>query len=109
MNDRKFAKDLKVAIFGFGKMSRHHIHAINQLEMAELVAVSDPIMDKSIVDSVVGKKVEFFKDPEELLQKMIPDVVHICTPPETHSELAKLAIRYGAMVTLENHFVPLFL
>ena len=41
---------------------------------------------------------------EELLERIKPDVVHICTPPDTHVALARLALQHGAHVYMEKPF-----
>jgi len=103
-NYLKSDRVLKVAVLGCGKMGRNHIRVINILRGAELVAVSDPMIDKQAIDSICPEKVERFHTPEELLERINPEVVHICTPPDTHADLAKLAINHGANVYVEKPF-----
>ena len=95
---------LKVALFGAGKMGMHHVKAIELQENAELVAVADPGMGVDGVGDLLPSSVQRFKDVDELLDKVKPDVVHIVTPPHTHVPLAKKALEAGAGVYVEKPF-----
>ncbi len=97
-------KKLKVALLGCGKMGLHHAHAIQLQNCARLIAVSDPVMDHQKLSALLPKDVEIFSNTEDLLKKLRPDVVHICTPPHTHVALAKVALQYGANIYVEKPF-----
>jgi len=100
------AKKIRVALFGAGKMAMHHARAIHLQEDARLVAVADPAIAGGERFTEIGKEVEIRSSAEDLLDHMKPDVVHICTPPETHVPLALLALRRGAHVYVEKPFAP---
>jgi predicted dehydrogenase/nucleoside-diphosphate-sugar epimerase len=106
MMDRENAtpKILRVAVFGAGKMAMHHVKAIGLHPNARLVAVADPVFSKG--DHPLGKEVgvDLFTSAEDLLRSVKPDVVHICTPPDTHAALARLALQNGTNVYMEKPF-----
>ena len=94
----------KVAIFGAGKMAMHHIQAINLLTEARVVAVADPVADRKKLQHILAKDILIFANPEDLLRSIHPDVVHICTPPDTHTTLATMALKHEAHVYVEKPF-----
>ncbi|MBE0603408.1 MAG: Gfo/Idh/MocA family oxidoreductase, partial [Deltaproteobacteria bacterium] len=100
----RLKKELRVAVFGAGKMAMHHIKAIRLLKNSRIVAVADPAADPEKLKTALPENVPIFSTPEELLEKARPDIVHICTPPHTHGDLAKLALKNDANVYLEKPF-----
>ncbi len=106
MTDKRFVQErrLKVALFGYGKMGLHHARAIELQNCARLIAISDPLADHQKLHTLLPKDVEIFSNTEDLLKKLRPDVVHICTPPHTHVSLAKVALQYGANIYVEKPF-----
>lgn len=97
-------KELKVAIFGCGKMGLHHIKAIGMVPGARVVAVADPHLAGERAKEVLPEGVQFYQDPKLLLSEARPDVVHVVTPPHTHTELAALALNHGVHVYVEKPF-----
>lgn len=95
---------LKAAVFGTGKMGLNHLKTIELLENARLVAVADPKPDKVKIQAAVKCSPAVYTDPEKLLSEVKPDIVHIVTPPETHVDLAMLAMDHGASVYIEKPF-----
>ena len=95
---------IRVALFGAGKMAMHHAKAIQLVGNAKLVAVADPAIANEGRWKELASGIELFSSAEELLQRIKPDVVHICTPPATHTTLAKLALQYGAHIYVEKPF-----
>jgi len=94
----------RIAIFGAGKMAMHHIRAINLMKDAQVVGVADPVADENKLKGLLPEGCHVFNDPKELLRTIRPDVVHICTPPETHSALATLVLKKGSHVYVEKPF-----
>lgn len=95
---------LKVAVFGCGKMGLHHVKAISLRGRSQLVGVADPMADTDKLSPLLPKSCQIFKDPQQLLESLKPDVVHIVSPPDSHTDLAKLAIEYGAHIYVEKPF-----
>lgn len=95
---------LKVAIIGCGKIADAHAEQIRRIKGCEIVAVCDrePLMAKQFYERFPVKA--FYSDAATMLREARPDVVHITTPPESHFELAKLALQEGAHVYVEKPF-----
>jgi predicted dehydrogenase len=95
---------LKVAIVGCGKIADSHAAQIQRIKRCELVGVCDtePLMARQLFERFPVK--QYFSDLTELLTQARPDVVHITTPPESHSNLAKLCLEWGCHVYVEKPF-----
>lgn len=91
----------RVAVFGCGDISALHLAAIAGMPDAELVAVCD-IDDGRLAAATAEWQVPGYEDAGELLRELKPDVVHICTPHDTHARLAIQALDAGAEVVLEK-------
>lgn len=98
-------KKINVALFGCGKMGMHHLQVIKSLPYARLVGAADPRLTEQDIREVTGPGVVVANTAEALLGKVKPDVVHIVTPPDTHYNLAKLAIEKGIHIYIEKPFV----
>lgn len=96
---------LRVGIIGAGQMARHHARAIGRLSNATVSAVVDP--DPSALDEIrqIQPGSIGFASFEELLRSQPVDVVHICTPPQTHEHLTEQALEAGCHVYVEKPFV----
>ena len=97
-------REIRVALFGAGKMAMHHVKAIEFQRHARLVGIADPVPDRTRLREHLSGDVPIYSNAEELLELMRPDVVHVCTPPETHAGLAATAIKSGAHVYIEKPF-----
>lgn len=95
---------LKVAVIGCGRMGLHHVKAISVVGVADLVGVADPHAEESVVRALLPATVKFYPDPVTLLRELKPDIVHIVTPPDTHVDMARLALEHGAHVYVEKPF-----
>ena len=100
------ARKIRVGLLGAGKMALHHAKAIHMREDARLVAVADPAISSRERFMEIEQDVEICSGAEELFDHIKPDVVHICTPPETHVPLARLALQRGSHVYVEKPFAP---
>ncbi len=95
---------LKIAIVGCGKVADQHIHAIHRIPDCEIVALCDrePLMARQL-----GERWGFsacFSDVKEMLHLASPNVVHITTPPQSHSSLAAECLNAGSHVYVEKPF-----
>lgn len=95
---------VKVAVVGCGRMGLHHIKAIDVLGFAELVGVADPYIKEDMVRESLPASVRFYSDAAEMLRDLKPDIVHIVTPPDTHVDMAMLALEHGAHIYVEKPF-----
>jgi predicted dehydrogenase/nucleoside-diphosphate-sugar epimerase len=85
-------------------MAMHHLKAISLQENASVVALADPAIEIIRQGTELPPDLQFFSDPEELLTKIKPDVVHVCSPPSTHAGLSALALRHRANIYVEKPF-----
>ncbi|NQX28236.1 Gfo/Idh/MocA family oxidoreductase [Microbacteriaceae bacterium VKM Ac-2854] len=91
----------RAAVVGCGDISALHLAAIGTVADAELVAVCD-IEAGRLAIAATAYAVPGFLDAEELFDVAKPDVVHICTPHNTHAALAIAALERGISVVLEK-------
>ncbi|MBQ5959429.1 MAG: Gfo/Idh/MocA family oxidoreductase [Firmicutes bacterium] len=97
---------LNVAIVGVGNISNAHIMSLLQFpDRARIVALCDIYPEKAeaskekygLKDAVV------FDDHMKMLESGIPiDVVHVCTPPYVHAEIAIHSMDAGKNVLVEK-------
>jgi len=93
----------RIAVVGTGGIANSHLAAIRSAgERASVVAAVD----------VEQERVEAFRDKydiptayvdvAEMLAAKKPDLVHVCTPPGTHTELSLQCMEAGAWVLCEK-------
>ncbi|MFT2817484.1 Gfo/Idh/MocA family protein [Leifsonia sp. A12D58] len=91
----------RVAVIGCGDISAVHFAVIAGLPGVQLVGVSDS--DAGRLSSAVNTHaVPGFADHLALFEELKPDVVHICTPHNTHAQLAIDALDRGINVIVEK-------
>lgn len=86
----------KVGIIGYGKMGQTRHQAINELDCAEVVAISEP--------NLVGKQVENLPNlsHEEILARLDIDAILISTPNYLNKPLTIKALNAGKHVFCEK-------
>jgi len=89
----------RVAILGAGLMGRWHAHAARAVG-AQVVAVADP--DQVAARRVAGRAAAIHPGLEALLESHRPDVLHICSPSETHMQALSVALAHGVPVMVEK-------
>ena len=95
---------LKVAIVGCGKIADDHCSQIQRIKGCEIVAICDrePLMARQLSERFPVK--QHFSDLTKMLSQAQPDVVHVCTPPESHFAIAKKCLEAGCHVYVEKPF-----
>lgn len=87
-------------VIGCGRIAPAHIEAITNLKDAHLIGITDIITQKA---EELGKK---FNTPvytnKELIHNPDVDVISICTPNGTHTDIAREALRAGKHVLIEK-------
>ena len=97
---------LRVGIFGAGQMAQQHARAIARLgDFAKVTAVADPSPEALEQMQRIAPGTTTFASSSDLLRSASVDVVHICTPPNTHEFLAEAALEAGCHVYVEKPFV----
>lgn len=97
--------ELRIGLIGAGKMGLQHVKAIVAVG-GRVVGVADPAADPARMAEVLPEGCQVVKTAAELLERIKPDVVHIVTPPASHTALALQAIRAGCHVYIEKPFTP---
>ena len=95
---------LKVAVVGSGKIADDHASQIQRIKGCEIVGVCDnePLMARQFYERFPVK--QHFSDVHELLSETQPDVVHVCTPPQSHFGIAKVCLEAACHVYVEKPF-----
>ncbi|MBO9608441.1 MAG: Gfo/Idh/MocA family oxidoreductase [Paenibacillaceae bacterium] len=99
------SKKVRVAIIGCGGIANgKHMKSLAKVEQAEMVAFCDIVVErahKAAADygAAEAKVYENFRD---LLQDGSIDVVHVCTPNDSHAEIAIAALEAGKHVMCEK-------
>ncbi|MFQ5648739.1 MAG: NAD-dependent epimerase/dehydratase family protein [bacterium] len=95
-------KKLRAGIVGCGVVSAPHLDALKRLRNAEVIAVCDPVQEarESVAKKYgVGKT---YADYKEMLAHETLDVVHVCTPAQSHAEVSLAAMKRGCHVFVEK-------
>jgi len=95
---------LRVGIIGCGKMGIQHIRAVQNMQNADLVGVSDPGIDPDGMKSFLPRGLPVFNNIPDLFRSTNPNVIHVVTPPASHYELAKSVLEHGAHLLVEKPF-----
>ncbi len=104
-NSNPSATALKVAIVGSGPMARRHAAAVARAaSSARVVAFADPDerARAAFLEECPGATP--YPSLTALLAANSIDVVHVCTPPSTHEDLAIEALEAGCHVYVEKPF-----
>ncbi|MEV0291805.1 Gfo/Idh/MocA family oxidoreductase [Kribbella sp. NPDC050820] len=95
---------IRVAIVGTGNIARSHVQSLQSLgeEEVELVGAVDIDDDRlSAFCEQYGLR-NGYDNVADLLEKDQPQLVHVCTPPGAHAEVALKCLRAGVNVVVEK-------
>jgi len=92
---------MKIGIVGAGGISRHHVAAATRYPGCSIVGIADRDVQRAQAQAALHTIPRAFASLTELLG-LRPDVVHICTPPDSHEALACEALAAGAHVYVEK-------
>ncbi|MFA6291559.1 MAG: Gfo/Idh/MocA family oxidoreductase [Victivallales bacterium] len=103
-SDKGKEKKLRVACIGAGGIAGAHLTEFAKMRDVEIVGLADPIMESMV------KKAEQFKVPlgncftdyNEMLEKIRPDAVSVCSPNGAHAANTIAALKNGADVIVEK-------
>ncbi len=93
-------KVYRAGVIGTGFVGRIHIETIRRLGNVTVAAVADPVSAKETAEAMTVP--EYFADYKEMIKMADLDVVHICTPNNTHFEIAMYALDHGVNVLCEK-------
>ena len=89
------------AVIGCGDISTVHFEALSAVGGAELVAVCDTNPER-LEPAAPPHGVPGYADYLDMLQKVRPDVVHVCTPHHLHASVAADCLERGVHVIVEK-------
>ena len=93
-------KQLRACIVGVGFVGAAHIEALRRLGNVVILAVCDkPDAQKKADAHFVPRG---YEDYRQMLDREKPDVVHICTPNDSHYEIAMYAMQRGIAIVCEK-------
>lgn len=96
-------KKLKGAVVGCGKVAKIcHLPILKNIEEAEIVALCDKQREAAEDLARVFKVKKVYEDFSRMLEQERLDFICICTPPQTHYEFARQAIKKGIHVIVEK-------
>ena len=93
-------KIYRMGVVGTGFIGRVHIETVRRLGTVSVVALADTISAKEAAESL--NVPHYFTDYKEMIDTMKLDVLHICTPNNTHFEIAMYAMERGVHVICEK-------
>lgn len=99
------AKKLKIGIIGCGGIANgKHMPSLKGLDKAEMVAFCDIIKERAdkAASDYGTKDAKSYKDYKELLKDKTIDVIHVCTPNNSHSEITVASLEAGKHVMCEK-------
>lgn len=91
---------IKAAVIGSGFIGAAHVDALKRVSGVDVVAlvdIIDPERKAADLDIPNG-----FSDYRKMIREIKPDCIHICTPNNTHKEIALYAFEHGVNVVCEK-------
>jgi predicted dehydrogenase len=86
-------------------MALNHVAAIQRaIIAARVVAIADPSPAARAAVSRQVPEAAQYDTTAALLADTVPDVVHVCTPPHSHAQIARQALEAGCHVYVEKPF-----
>ncbi len=93
-------KKMRAGIIGVGFIGAVHVEQLRRLGNVEVVAITDFPNAQGKADALCVPK--GYEDYKEMIDKENLDCVHICTPNNTHYEMAMYAMNKGVHVVCEK-------
>lgn len=96
---------LRGCLIGCGYVSQFHLEGWARQQRGRLVAVCD--LDEAKAKAACRHGVcTAYRDAREMLERERPDFVEICTRPEAHLALIRLAAEHGAHILCQKPIAP---
>ncbi|MDD3362734.1 MAG: Gfo/Idh/MocA family oxidoreductase [Hespellia sp.] len=93
-------KTYRTGVVGTGFIGKVHIETVRRLNNVEVVALTDSFNAEASADLL--NIPNYFSDYKEMIDTMNLDMVHICTPNNTHFEIAMYALEHNVNVICEK-------
>lgn len=95
-------KIFKVGVVGLGFIGLAHIDALRRVESVQIIALTDVVDVKEKAEKLNIPNA--FSDYKEMIDSLGLDAIHICTPNNTHFEIAMYALEKGLHIICEKPF-----
>ena len=95
---------MRAAIAGAGLMGRWHAHYARRCGAAICGVVDPNRLESNLRRHFHGAAV--FKELTPLLRELKPDVLHVCTPAETHEDIIQAGLAAGVHLLVEKPMAP---
>ncbi len=105
IDNHESRRALRTAVIGAGLMGRWHAEAIRSAG-GLAVAVVDRDLDSARRLAARFPRCAAFGSAGEMLARIAPDVVHVCTPAHTHRDIAEGCAEAGAHLIVEKPLTP---
>lgn len=90
---------IETAVVGGGDAADRHLAGLQRCPDATLTAICDP--DETCArERATEYDITAYADFEGLLARESPDWIHLCTPPQTHLKLVRMALEDGIAVQI---------
>ncbi|MGZ9585224.1 Gfo/Idh/MocA family protein [Paenibacillus marinisediminis] len=99
------AKTYRIAIIGCGGIANgKHMPSLSRLKNVEMVAFCDIIEERAIEakEKFGSEDAKVYTDYTELLKDSTIDIVHVCTPNDSHAEISIAALESDKHVMSEK-------
>lgn len=93
---------LRAAVIGTGFVGPFHVDAIRRAGYAEVVALVGSHPERTLTRAQALGVPHATTDADEVFRDADVDVVHVCTPNDSHLDLAQRALRAGKHVVVEK-------
>ncbi|MDF2941158.1 MAG: dehydrogenase [Herbinix sp.] len=90
----------RAGVVGTGFIGQVHIETVRRLGNVEVVALTDKFNAKETAEAL--NVPNHFSNYKEMIDTMNLDMVHICTPNNTHFDIAMYAMEHGVNVLCEK-------
>lgn len=98
-------RKIKIGIAGAGLMGRWHANAAVRANTS-ISGIVDSNFETATRLTRKCRGAKVYSSIEEMFDKTQIDVLHICTPAETHTQMAEKAIEHGVNVVIEKPITP---
>ena len=93
-------KKFRIGVAGIGFIGAAHVEVVRRLGNVEVVAVNDTAEAQKKADALFVPK--GYEDFQEMIDRENLDAIHICTPNNTHYDIARYAMERGVHVLCEK-------
>lgn len=97
-------RDVRVGLLGYGAIGHEHSRAVRAVEGLALSTVCDTSPDRRDAATAAAPGIAALDDADALIARDDVDLVVVSTPPSTHADWARRAIRAGKHVVVEKPF-----